>query len=273
MAKTETTDYSRRHGKMNKSDDVVYRMRNGVQQSYKLHPSSVPASKAQKAHRSHFGAVNTIVNAIMADPTQVEEWELKRQEFNRDIPFYQKKDRRNTTRSFVFATISEQLAQKASIKRRKNPLQKALPKGLRLRIKHFAELTTTELYEILKARFAVFYMEQHCYYQDMDNKDYQAIHLSLHRRGRVIAYARLFPSKEPRQWIAGRMLTMERGKGYGKYIMEQVLLEAKRQGATSLLIHAQTQAAPFYESIGFSPVGSIFTEADMPHIQMKKELQ
>ena len=40
---------------------------------------------------------------------------------------------------------------------------------LRIMTKHFAELTTTELYEILKARFAVFYMEQHIYYQDFDD--------------------------------------------------------------------------------------------------------
>ena len=208
----------------------------------------------------------------MADPVQAAEWELKRVEHNRSIPFYEKQKRSETTRSYVFSVMREQLMQNKAVKRKRRAVKLALPKGFKLYIKPFAELSTSELYEILKARFAVFYMDQHCYYQDMDNVDYKAIHIALHRRGRVIAYARLFKGKANGQWIAGRMLTIERGQGYGKFIMEQTVLEAQRQGATSLLIHAQTQAAPFYEKLGFTPSGDIFMEADMPHILMKKEL-
>ena len=38
-------------------------------------------------------------------------------------------------------------------------------------IKHFNELSTTELYEILKTRFEIFVTEQECIYQDLDDKD------------------------------------------------------------------------------------------------------
>ena len=34
--------------------------------------------------------------------------------------------------------------------------------------KYFADLTTWELYEILKARSAVFVVEQNCVYQDIE---------------------------------------------------------------------------------------------------------
>ena len=272
MAKTENIDYSLRRGKMNKKDKTVYRMRNGKQQSYIPSENTNPPSKAQKAHRALFGKINSVVNAIMADPVQTAEWENKRIEHNRTIPFTQKEQRFETTRSFVFASIRTQLTRSKDTKRKRRAVKLELPKGFKLYIKPFAELSATELYEILKARFAVFYMEQHCYYQDMDNIDYKCIHLALHRRGKVIAYARLFKGRETGQWIAGRTLTIERKQGFGKFIMEQTLLEAQRQGATSLLIHAQLQAVPFYEKLGFTTVGEVFQEADIAHILMKKSL-
>ena len=43
--------------------------------------------------------------------------------------------------------------------------------------KTFDELTTKEIYEILKARAAVFVVEQNIVYQDMDDKDYDSLHL------------------------------------------------------------------------------------------------
>ena len=43
--------------------------------------------------------------------------------------------------------------------------------------KTFHQLTTDELYEILQLRSAVFVVEQHCYYLDLDDKDKTAYHL------------------------------------------------------------------------------------------------
>jgi len=272
MAKIRNKDYSIRHGKLSKDSDVVYRVRNGKEQAFILQKSSTPPSKAQKAHRSLFGKVTSIVNAIIADPAQTALWEQKRIDYNRSIALDPLAKRYRSTRSYAHMVITEQLEQKESAKRRRKPVAKALPKGLKLHVKHFAELSTTELYEILKARFAVFYMEQHIYYQDFDNIDYSAIHLALHRKGQVIAYARIFPSDEPGKWFVGRLLTTERGKGFGAYIMEQVALEAKRNGASSLSLHAQIQAAPFYEKLGYKPFGDTFEEAGIIHIQMIKQL-
>lgn len=44
-----------------------------------------------------------------------------------------------------------------------------------LLVKHFNELTTTELYEILKTRAEIFVVEQDCPYQDLDDKDQERI--------------------------------------------------------------------------------------------------
>jgi len=43
--------------------------------------------------------------------------------------------------------------------------------------KTFDELSTQELYQILRLRSEVFVVEQNCVYQDIDNKDHKALHL------------------------------------------------------------------------------------------------
>ncbi len=48
---------------------------------------------------------------------------------------------------------------------------------MHLVVKNFDELTTTELYEILKARVAIFVVEQNCVYQDLDDIDYDSLHV------------------------------------------------------------------------------------------------
>lgn len=272
MAKTETSDYSIRRGKMSKDSDVVYRYAYGKQQSYIPKPNTNPPSEAQTAHRKLFGKVATLVNAIMADPKQVAEWDEKLIAYHQAHPYDGTHPRYKTTRKFVFDTVKAQLTEQAAKRRKRTPLQKALPKGLRTHVKPFSELSTTELYELLKARFVVFYMEQHCYYQDMDDIDYNAIHIALHRKGRVIAYARLYADAESGVWHVGRMLTIERGRGFGKYILEKAEQEARRLGAAALVMHAQTHAVSFYEACGFTTYGDIFSEADIPHIAMRKAL-
>lgn len=272
MAIVKNQDYSLRRGKLEKNSPVVYRVRNGKQQSYIPKENTAPPSKAQTAHRKLFGKVTALVNAIMADPAQKAQWDEKRQEYNRSIMFNPAAKRYRTTRSFAHFVISTQLEKQEAAKRRRKPIKKALPKGLKLHIRHFADLSVTELYEILKARFAVFYLEQQCRCQDLDDVDYQALHFALHSKGRVIAYARLFPGQAPGEWRIGRLLTLVRGEGFGIYMMEQAESFARRQGATSLLIHAQAQTAPFYEKLGFRIAGDIFLEAGVPHIQMIKQL-
>lgn len=52
---------------------------------------------------------------------------------------------------------------------------------MKLTVKKFQELTTTELYEILKARAEIFIMEQEINYQDMDDIDYKSLHCFLQK--------------------------------------------------------------------------------------------
>ena len=60
-------------------------------------------------------------------------------------------------------------------------------------IKHFSDLDTTELYELLKLRSAVFVVEQNCVYQDCDDKDQSSFHLLVYDQDELIASARCLP--------------------------------------------------------------------------------
>lgn len=275
MANIRNSLHPIRHGKLNKKDDVIYREQYGKERMYSMrNPYNGPASEAQTQHRSHFGKVNSIVNVILADPKQHAEWTERKEQYNKSLnifkPPYPK--RFQTTRQYVYAVVSAQLKLETASKNKRKNATALLPKGVTLHISSFADLTASDIYEILKARYNVFTIEQGIVYPDADNIDYLATHLSLRRNGLVIAYARLFPSTEADTMLVGRMLTVERGKGLGRFLMQQIIEEAQRQGATRLRLHAQTQAADFYRLFHFKPVGDIFTEAGIPHILMERKL-
>ena len=136
-------------------------------------------------------------------------------------------------------------------------------------IKSFEELTNTELYEIIKARFNVFYIEQRCFYPDLDDIDYDSIHLFMQDGREVIAYARLFPEATPGVWHVGRVLTTRRNEGLGRKLMQSVMETAWKQGAVKLCMEAQVQAKGFYEKLGFTVTSEEFEEAGIPHVRME----
>ena len=61
-----------------------------------------------------------------------------------------------------------------------------------IEIKTFSELSKQELYQILRLRSEVFVVEQNCIYQDIDNKDQNAIHLYYKKNDEILAYTRIF---------------------------------------------------------------------------------
>ena len=141
---------------------------------------------------------------------------------------------------------------------------------LRLHKKTFHELTTEELYELLRVRSEVFVVEQNCVYQDLDGDDQKAIHLWLTEADKVIALARVCPAGTHMQEISiGRVITTERGKGYGKQIMLHAIDAANEHfGATIIDIEAQEYARGFYESVGFKQSSASFMLDGIPHIKM-----
>ena len=136
--------------------------------------------------------------------------------------------------------------------------------------KTFRQLTTDELYELLRVRSEVFVVEQNCVYQDLYGDDQQAIHLWLTLGDKIVALARVCPSGTHMTEISiGRVITTIRGKGYGKQIMLHAIDAAKEYfGATLIDIEAQEYAKGFYESVGFKQSSDTFMLDGIPHIKM-----
>lgn len=136
--------------------------------------------------------------------------------------------------------------------------------------KTFQQLTTDELYELLRVRSDVFVVEQNCVYQDMDYDDQQSIHLWLTEEDQVVALARVCPAGTHMPDISiGRVITTQRGKGYGKQIMLHAIDAAiEHFNATVITIEAQEYAKGFYEQVGFRQSSDTFMLDGIPHIKM-----
>lgn len=136
--------------------------------------------------------------------------------------------------------------------------------------KRFSELTTVELYDLLHARAEVFVVEQNCLYQDLDYDDQTAIHLWLTVEDKIVALCRICPAGTHLKEISiGRVITTERGKGYGKLIMQAAIETAREHfGAELIEIEAQEYAREFYEQVGFRQSSDTFMLDGIAHISM-----
>ncbi len=145
---------------------------------------------------------------------------------------------------------------------------------MELYIKHFNELTTMELYRILRARAEIFVVEQDCVYQDLDNKDLNAWHVWFEDEDGVAAYCRVLDKgvSYEGEGSIGRVIAVKRGTGLGyKVMMEGIRVAEEKFGQTSLRISAQQYAQGFYEKCGFVRVSEPYLEDDIPHVQMVRE--
>ncbi|WP_028125289.1 GNAT family N-acetyltransferase [Eremococcus coleocola] len=137
----------------------------------------------------------------------------------------------------------------------------------------FNELTTDQLYQLLKVRCDIFIVEQTCPYPDIDNLDPKCRHLFLEDQGQVLAYCRLIPAGLSYPAVSiGRVLCREdqRGKGYSRTMMEAAIAYAKDQWqANTIEISAQNYLKAFYESLDFQAISDVYLEDDIPHIDMR----
>jgi len=139
--------------------------------------------------------------------------------------------------------------------------------------KYFNELTTTELYEILKARSEIFIMEQNIHYQDMDNIDYKSLHCFFMEDDKVIAYLRAFYQENHKEVVRiGRVLTLKHGNGIGRELLEQSLKAIKeKMKCKKISMDAQKYAVGFYEKFGFETVSDDFLEEGIVHVVMERK--
>ncbi|WP_340112046.1 GNAT family N-acetyltransferase [Maribellus mangrovi] len=146
---------------------------------------------------------------------------------------------------------------------------------MKFTFKHFSELTTEELYEILKLRSEIFVVEQNCVYNDMDGHDKQAVHLFVKKNEELVAYSRLLkPGSRFHDYSIGRVVVKEteRGTGLGIEMMKaakQYILEEWK--ADKIKISAQKYLQKFYEDLGFVVITEEYLEDGIPHFGMLLE--
>ncbi len=144
--------------------------------------------------------------------------------------------------------------------------------NIQFRAYAFEQLNTALLYQILQIRNAVFVVEQECAYQDLDDKDKEAIHILAFKQNKLIAYARIFPPGVYfEQASIGRVLVIkeERGNAYGHLLMQYCIDWIKNHwNIKTICIAAQLYLQAFYEQHGFEVEGTSFMEDGIPHIHM-----
>lgn len=139
-------------------------------------------------------------------------------------------------------------------------------------LKTFDELSTKELYAILKERTNVFVVEQNCPYLEVDGKDEASYHLFKEINGDIAAYLRILPpGVSYSQSSIGRVLVKKeyRGQGLAYELMQKgidfIHTELQQQ---DIKIQAQHYLREFYGSFGFEAVSEVYLEDDIPHIDM-----
>lgn len=139
-------------------------------------------------------------------------------------------------------------------------------------IKTFDELSTQELYNILRLRSEVFVVEQDCVYQDMDDKDQKALHVLGLKNGDLVAYTRMFkPGDYFENASIGRVVVAQeqRKYGFGKQIMQVSMAAlAQRFPTATFEISAQKYLLKFYTELGFTATGNEYLEDGIPHVRM-----
>ncbi len=139
--------------------------------------------------------------------------------------------------------------------------------------KSFDALSANELYNILRLRSEIFVVEQNCIYQDIDNKDQKAFHFFTEKKGKIIAYTRLFkPGDYYKEAAIGRVIVCNtcRGTGLGHKLIEQSIIKTRELFGEnrSIKIGAQTYLKSFYEKHGFKKISKKYLEDGIPHIHM-----
>lgn len=130
----------------------------------------------------------------------------------------------------------------------------------------FADLAPYTLYSALRLRIAVFAVEQHCVYQDLDGRDTEpeTWHGWVADGGEVVSYLRILGA--PGAEVVGRVVTApeHRGRGLGRLLMDSALARCARP----VRIEAQSYLLAWYASFGFVPCGPEYLEDGIPHTPM-----
>lgn len=136
-----------------------------------------------------------------------------------------------------------------------------------LRVSSFADLTTDQLYAVLRLRVDVFVVEQDCAYPELDGRDDEPTteHLWVEVAGDLAAYVRVLEGEG--HAIIGRVVTAPAHRGHG-YAADLIRLALERIGPREVRIGAQAQLEGWYAQFGFARSGPDYDEDGIRHLPM-----
>lgn len=140
-----------------------------------------------------------------------------------------------------------------------------------IQINTFSQLSTTELYAILKLRQDVFINEQQSIYADIDQLDGDSLHIQHFHKQQLTAYCRLRAVAQLNCYKIERVVThpQHRGGGLGKLLMTAAL-EQINQTKTYMKVglSAQLNVVDFYAGWGFVASGEPYDDGGIMHRDM-----
>ncbi|PJB16150.1 MAG: GNAT family N-acetyltransferase [Flavobacteriales bacterium CG_4_9_14_3_um_filter_32_8] len=139
--------------------------------------------------------------------------------------------------------------------------------------KAFKDLTVDEFFEIIRLRTAIFVVEQNCPYQEVDEKDRKSFHIfGKTPTGQIIAVSRILPQGVSYKEVSiGRVALKKefRGKGIADEMMKESFQFIENYfGKQAIRISAQQYLLNFYNKHGFTQVGEMYLEDNIPHVEM-----
>ncbi len=130
-----------------------------------------------------------------------------------------------------------------------------------------------EMAQALALRHAVFCVEQGVpEHEELDGRDHEGIHLVAMSDGQVLGTCRVLLVGSTAQFSRLAVRPAARRRGIATALLELADDETRAAGGRRIVLHAQTYAQELYERAGYRTRGRAFTEANIQHIAMEKQL-
>ena len=133
-------------------------------------------------------------------------------------------------------------------------------------------ISPEEIAQVFAIRTEVFVKEQMCLpSEEFDALDAVARHYLLFEDTTPVATGRYRKTEKGIKVERIATLKSARGKGYASQIIQHIFTESTKAypDCHYYYLHAQVSVMPLYASLGFSPYGDTFIEADIVHQAME----
>ncbi|ASB52556.1 GNAT family N-acetyltransferase [Bacillus velezensis] len=133
--------------------------------------------------------------------------------------------------------------------------------------------TEKQLNDAFFVRKEVFVKEQHVpEEEEIDQFEDTSEHIVIYDGGQPVGAGRWRIKDGHGKLERICVMKSHRSLGVGAIMMQALEKAAAAKGAGSFILHAQTQAVPFYEKQGYRVTsGEEFLDAGIPHLEMIKE--